>query len=49
MALTQGQVWGLIAIYGLILVIGMLRAKEARIAVKNGTKEFAVEYKGMGK
>lgn len=49
MALTTGQVWVLIAIGGLILLIGMLRAEKARIVVESGTKRFIVEYEGMGK
>jgi len=43
-AITTGQVWAIIAIAGVILIIGILRAKHARIKGKVGGYEFSVEY-----
>ena len=45
--ITTAQVWAVIAIAGVILIIGILRAKNARIGATkhpDGTWHFVVEY-----
>lgn len=49
-ALTTAQVWVVIAIVGLISIIGILRARHARIGAErapDGTWRFGVEYSNM--
>ena len=49
-ALTSGQVWVLVATVALVSIIGMLRAKHARIGAEkrpDGTWYFGVEYYNM--
>ncbi len=49
-ALTSGQIWAMIATVALIALIGMLRAKNARIGATkhpDGTWHFGVEYSDM--
>lgn len=46
-AITTGQVWAIIAIAGLIGIIGILRANSAHISGNWKTGEFQVHYDGM--
>ena len=46
-ALTSGQVWAIIAIAGLVAIIGILRANNATISGNWKTGEFSVKYEGM--
>ena len=49
-ALTTAQVWAVIIILGLVAIIGVLRAKNARIVATrepDGTWHFRVEYLDM--
>lgn len=49
-ALTTGQVWAVIAVAALVSIIGILRAKRARIGATkapDGTWQFGVEYSDM--